>query len=61
MDFKEIFQIELSVWELMLRGTLIYLGILVLMRLMPRRTGGELEILKDYSTHASMAHAWVAW
>ena len=31
--------------ELLVRGTVLYVGILVLMRIMPRRTGGELAIM----------------
>ena len=45
MDFQELFQLELPVGELVLRGTILYLGILFLMRIMPRRTGGELEVM----------------
>lgn len=40
-----MFQPELPVWELILRGTILYLGLLFLMRLLPRRTGGELEVM----------------
>lgn len=38
---NELFRIESSVLALILRGTILYLGILLLLRLMPRRTGGE--------------------
>lgn len=43
MSVSEIFGIQASVPELALRGSLIYLGILFLLRILPRRTGGQLE------------------
>ncbi|KAA9345688.1 DUF421 domain-containing protein [Adhaeribacter soli] len=45
LDFAKIFRIETSVLELILRGTLFFLGILLLLRIMPRRTGGELGVM----------------
>src|SRR5690606_1856983 len=42
IDLKELFQIESSVLALMIRGTIFYLGILALIRLLPHRTGGEI-------------------
>src|SRR5690606_15866550 len=45
IDWKEIFAVEMGVFELVLRGTLIYVGILVLLRILPRRTGGEFEMM----------------
>lgn len=42
MDLKEIFQIEASVLELMLRGSVLYVGMLLLIRFLPHRTGGEI-------------------
>lgn len=37
--------IETPVAELILRGSLLYVGILLLLRVMPRRTGGELAMM----------------
>lgn len=45
MDLKELFIIESPILTLILRGTILYLGILFLIRLLPRRTGGQLEVL----------------
>lgn len=45
LDFNAVFRVEASVLELMLRGVLLYLGILFLMRVMPRRTGGEMAMM----------------
>lgn len=44
-DIVRLFQPESSFAELIIRGTILYLGILVLMRILPRRTGGELEMM----------------
>jgi len=41
----ELFQLELPLHELLIRGSLLYLGILFLMRVLPRRTGGELATM----------------
>lgn len=41
IDWKEIFAIETHFMALVLRATFLYLGILFLLRLLPRRTGGE--------------------
>jgi uncharacterized membrane protein YcaP (DUF421 family) len=41
----KLFLIETSVWELLLRGSLLYLGILLLMRVLPRRAGSELATM----------------
>lgn len=43
--WTEIFRPETSPLELFVRGTLLYLAILFLIRLMPRRTGGELALM----------------
>jgi len=40
--FPDLFKMEVSILELILRGSILYLGLLFLMRIMPRRTGGEL-------------------
>ena len=45
INFEKLFQIEVPVWELMLRGALLYLGILILFRVLPRRTGGEMAMM----------------
>lgn len=44
IDLNELFQLESSVLALILRGTILYLGILFLIRILPRRTGGELAL-----------------
>jgi uncharacterized membrane protein YcaP (DUF421 family) len=41
-DWSSIIQPETPILELVLRGTAMYLAVLVLLRLMPRRSGGEL-------------------
>lgn len=41
MNISEIFGLQTSVWELIIRGTVLYFGILFLLRILPRRTGGE--------------------
>lgn len=43
--FSHLFEMENSLLELFLRGSILYLGILILMRIMPRRTGGELATM----------------
>lgn len=40
-----LFQMESPIYELFIRATVIYVGILILMRILPRRTGGELAIM----------------
>lgn len=45
IDIVRLFQPESSIAELIIRGTITYLVILVLMRILPRRTGGELEMM----------------
>lgn len=44
-DWTEIFHPEAPLLELLVRGTVLYFGILVLLRIMPRRTGGELATM----------------
>jgi uncharacterized membrane protein YcaP (DUF421 family) len=41
----EVFSLETPLLELVVRGSILYLAILILMRLMPRRTGGELATM----------------
>lgn len=40
-----VFGLDTAVLEVVARGSALYFGILVLMRLMPRRTGGELATM----------------
>jgi hypothetical protein len=44
-DWLLIFAPATPILELIARGTALYFGILVLIRLMPRRTGGELAMM----------------
>lgn len=44
-DWAGMFVVETPLLELALRGSALYLAILALMRLMPRRTGGELATM----------------
>lgn len=44
-DWTRVFAIETPLLELVARGTVLYFGILVFMRFMPRRTGGELAMM----------------
>ena len=41
-EWTALFAIETPILELVARGAVIYLGIMALLRIMPRRTGGEL-------------------
>ncbi|WP_170866186.1 DUF421 domain-containing protein [Pontibacter flavimaris] len=42
LNLTELFAISTPILELILRGSLLYLGILFLLRILPRRTGGEM-------------------
>lgn len=44
-DWTQVFALETPLLELIARGTILYLGILLFMRLMPRRTAGELATM----------------
>lgn len=44
-DWVSVFAPEAPLFELIARGSALYFGILVLMRVMPRRTGGELATM----------------
>lgn len=44
-DWAPVFSLESPLLALLARGTLLYFGILVLMRFLPRRTGGELATM----------------
>lgn len=44
-SWSAIFSLEKPLLELVARGTALYIVILVFMRFMPRRTGGELAIM----------------
>lgn len=43
--WSDLFAVEIPLLELIVRGTIVYFAILVLMRFMPRRTGGELATM----------------
>ncbi len=45
LNLAELFEIKPPVLELVLRGTCFYFGILFLLRMLPRRTGGELAVM----------------
>lgn len=45
IDFGALFTIENSIPELLLRATVLYLGLLFMLRVLPRRTGGELAMM----------------
>lgn len=44
-DWIDVLAPETPLLELFVRGTLLYFGLLALVRLMPRRTGGELAMM----------------
>src|SRR5690625_6464618 len=44
-DWAGIFQLDTAFLELFVRSSALYFGILALMRLMPRRAGGELATM----------------
>lgn len=43
-DLTSIFEMTVPVWEAMLRGTLIYLGVVILIRIVGQRETGSLSI-----------------
>ena len=45
IDLAELFENESSILSLVLRGSLLYLSILVIMGILPRRTGGEMAVM----------------
>lgn len=45
INWSELFSLETPLLELFIRGTFLYLGLLILMRFMPRRTGAELSLM----------------
>ena len=45
VDFEALFKIETAVLELIIKGSVVYLGILLLFRVLPRRTGGEMAMM----------------
>lgn len=45
MELPELFMMESHIAVPLLRATILYMGILVIMRLLPRRTGGELAMM----------------
>jgi uncharacterized membrane protein YcaP (DUF421 family) len=44
-SWSRVFAVETPLLELIARGTVLYFGILIFMRFMPRRTGGELATM----------------
>lgn len=44
-DWLRVFAVETPLLELIARGTVLYFGILIFMRFMPRRSGGELATM----------------
>lgn len=44
-DWAAVFQLETALLELVARGSTLYFGLLILLRVMPRRTGGELATM----------------
>lgn len=66
-NWDEVWTLETPVLELVARGALIYLGIMVLLRVMPRRTGGELTttdlivilLVAESATHAFAVYSSV--
>jgi uncharacterized membrane protein YcaP (DUF421 family) len=44
-NWSDIFKLERPVLEHLVRGTALYFGVLILMRCMPRRSGGELAAM----------------
>lgn len=45
INLSELFHTETPILELVLRAAILYLGILLLLRLVPRRTGGEMATM----------------
>ena len=45
LDLSTLFMQETNLAELILRGTVLYFGILIMLRLLPRRTGGEMATM----------------
>lgn len=45
LDWSEVFTPEVPLVELVARGTALYFGLLILVRIMPRRTGGEVATM----------------
>lgn len=66
-NWNGVWTLETPVLELMARGAAIYLGIMVLLRIMPRRTGGELTttdlivilLVAESATHAFAVYSSV--
>ncbi|SNB46255.1 DUF421 domain-containing protein [Geobacter sp. DSM 9736] len=44
-NWSQVFALQTPLLELIARGAAMYFGIIVLMRLMPRRSGGELAMM----------------
>ena len=67
-NWADIFQLQTPVLELVGRASLLYLAILILMRFMPRRTGGELAtmdlvfvvLIADAASHSLAVYTNIA-
>lgn len=67
-NWNGVWTLETPVLELMARGAAIYLGIMVLLRVMPRRTGGEVTttdlivilLVAEAATHSFSIYTSVA-
>lgn len=67
-EWTALFAIETPILELFARGAVIYLGIMALLRIMPRRTGGELTttdlivilLVAEAATHSFSIYTSVA-
>ncbi len=67
-DWPDIFRPETPLVELLARGSAIYLGVLMLMRIMPRRAGGDLArmdlifllLIAEAATHGFGEYTTVA-
>jgi len=59
-DWSAVFEPDTALFELIARGTILYLAIVALMRILPRRTAGELAtmdiillvLIADAASHA---------
>ena len=44
-SWREVFALETPLLELLARGTVLYFAIVIFLRFMPRRTGGEIAVM----------------
>ena len=67
-DWAEVFRPETPLLELLARGSALYVGVLMLMRIMPRRAGGDLGrmdlifllLIAEAATHGFGGYTTVA-